>query len=1387
MTEVATNNTKSISKKEMARRNLLISFITKIAEIVLSFIGRSFLIFYLGKFYLGVNGLFSGILQMLSLAELGIGVAIIYRMYSPLANGDIQKVQVYYKVYKISYIIIGAIITLFGLCAIPLFPYLIKDYSSYSINLVPIYLIFLATTVIPYFFFSYREAILIVNQEAYIENIVFAVSAIVQYLIQIVLLYFTKNYYVYLAVSLFFMFVRHLIVSIIANKKYGDCMKKTESRLAPEERKSLAVDVVSLAMYNIGSVLMDSIDNIVISSILGIEVVGIYSNYFLITSSLSSILLTTFNSLIGTIGLYCATSVSVTEKKEMFLRTNYLVYLCYGFCTICCVSFFNVFMKTWLGVDYLLPMTDVVMICLSFFLFGSIKAVAIYEQSFGLFRYGKFRPIVMCAVKICLSFILVYSLGLAGVLLATVIAYLSTLVWWDPFVLYKYAFKEKPWPFYLRLFLETLVVSAFSFVAWIVCSKIPASGWPSTIGVLCVSILFGLAFCVAASIKSKEFSFFRGYIRDRVKPRKTTQSSQMSDGVEISEYITDKENQPKAKQTSTTKLASILYLSFIGCLVFIFFLLGVGGSGFSNSTTISTVFESITQLKKVIHGQQFYSAAFFLGSDSGAYLNSGIISPFALILCLFSQSFYSYGMLFVSLVKCVAVYYSVFWLLKVLLSDRLDSKVISFLSLLYSGLSILYGLSESFAVSDFLVIIPLACSLIITLVQKQNSKVTLISVLLYLALMVVFLWSSFYNLPITILLFFCGVFVFLIKHKISFRFGKFFSFVFFLMLGTMGISMIVWLPVLISYKSLSLSAIINGNQLDTVLSVFGFYGLSFLETPDSSIGALCLSIFIPVLVFYFLSNKRKRWTICAVSFSVLLAFAFSSVFSPLVKLVFASSSFLVVIVQPLELLTISDYLANKPNREPVKKAVVVVCCLSAVLFNASLFVLCALRHFINPFYFLNMALNAFAFAFLSVDHGISFFKKSTKIKETFFAQSKKELNVVVGLISVFCASVFSESLFTSKAFKDNELSVANNLSSDYSTARFVANDSESYSIGISSGLMPLKTESSYFSSSEEADFLNKMGFDFADKQYSTITSQSLLGVECTIGFSNQFFEQRVKSDSFEMSYNPYYFPFVYRASPKIDELVDSDNPFEYQSSIISLLCSTNQQVMTECSVVSNGSSFSFNNEGNPVYISFVNQGSGSELLINGASALTIGNDSKKCIYSLSQYLADGENNISFKKDGSDTFPAFLLYEEHLDVLKNARQSITPLDVQMKSSNNIYIPQEQWAFQREQSRIIVGALYSSKWDVRYNGLQDKTIIHNSFGLISADVPYGHFYMRFVYAQNGVQNGYSVLMCSVPLIFVAFYFLLKNEKISFLKDSDLDNCHRNVEVIEDEIRL
>jgi hypothetical protein len=108
---ISTSKTESVSKKEMARRNLVVSFLTKIVEIVLSFVGRSFLIFYLGKFYLGVNGLFSGILQMLSLAELGIGVAIIFKMYLPLAKGDLDKVRVYYRIYRLSYIIIGTIIT----------------------------------------------------------------------------------------------------------------------------------------------------------------------------------------------------------------------------------------------------------------------------------------------------------------------------------------------------------------------------------------------------------------------------------------------------------------------------------------------------------------------------------------------------------------------------------------------------------------------------------------------------------------------------------------------------------------------------------------------------------------------------------------------------------------------------------------------------------------------------------------------------------------------------------------------------------------------------------------------------------------------------------------------------------------------------------------------------------------------------------------------------------------------------------------------------------------------------------------------------------------------------------------------------------------------------
>ncbi len=435
-------------------RNSGFGVFTQIATIAINFLVRSFFIAYLSIEYLGLNGLFTNILIMLSLAELGIGGAIIYSMYKPAAENDFKKLAALMGFYKTVYFRIGLLILALGLVLIPFLQYIVNSTLDNK-HVILIYLLYLLNTTISYFFI-YKSSIIRVHQQEYILSLYKLIFNVLKASLQLFIIVKYQSFIGYLIIQIISTFFENYLISLHANRKYPFILLK--EKLDNQEKKTIWTNIKALMIYKVGSTVMDGIDNIVISAFLTLSLVGYLSNYTLIIGSLMMVTGKVISAITASVGNFVAKE-SEEKNEKLLSNLTYLNFLIFGFSFIALNTLLNPFIEIWLGNDFKLSYLEVFVLSLNFYVYSMMNSIWMFRSTMGLFIYGRYRPLYSAAINLILSIALVSYIGLVGVLLATTISRLITNVWFDPLIVYKYGLKKSPKEYYekwIKYFLVTL-------------------------------------------------------------------------------------------------------------------------------------------------------------------------------------------------------------------------------------------------------------------------------------------------------------------------------------------------------------------------------------------------------------------------------------------------------------------------------------------------------------------------------------------------------------------------------------------------------------------------------------------------------------------------------------------------------------------------------------------------------------------------------------------------------------------------------------------------------------------------------------------------------------------------------------------------------------------
>ena len=493
-------------RKAKATRNIIFGLIGQVITMVLSFVSRTVFLYCFTKEYVGISSLFSGIFSFLTLADLGMEASMTVRLYKPLAEHDWPLLKTLLHYYRRIYNIIASVIFITGVALLP-FLNLIVDIPSGIENVELIYVLMLLNTCVTYLFI-YRKIVFIADQKKYVTDIAQYCVTIIQYAVLIPLLLFTHSYIIFLLVQCGFQLIYNAVIMILGRRKYTQVDRAKEAPFDSELRKEIRGDMAAISLHRIGDVVSTHSWTILVSSCINIVVAGMYSNYQLLIGYVKVFMDKVFYAISPSVGNMIVTE----EKKNVYSFFNKMLFAAFfltAFCGNCLLCLLNPFIRIWLTDSYLLPQTVVVVAIISFYLTNMRKPVLIFKEAYGFFKNDKYRPLIESGLNIAISLCLckMLGLGLEGILLGSVLSYLISAFWIEPYILFKNGFQMELRLYFKRYLLYAVFTAMIFSVSVIICNFIK----PGIAGFLLtgiVSVLVAIGSIVVAFRKTDEFRWF---------------------------------------------------------------------------------------------------------------------------------------------------------------------------------------------------------------------------------------------------------------------------------------------------------------------------------------------------------------------------------------------------------------------------------------------------------------------------------------------------------------------------------------------------------------------------------------------------------------------------------------------------------------------------------------------------------------------------------------------------------------------------------------------------------------------------------------------------------------------------------------------------------------
>lgn len=483
-------------------RNIVYKTILKVYQLIVPFIIRTLMIYYIGIEYVGLNGLFVSLLVMLNLVELGVGSAMTFSLYKPIAEDDKTRINALLNMYRRYYIIIGIVILTVGMILLPVVPYMVSGDIPEGMNLYVLYLVNLGSSVVSYWLFSYRWALLLTHQRDDIYSKINLVTTTVKYILQMYVIVVERNYYLFLVINLGIQIVTNLITAAYTKIIYPDY--KPEGHLPKEEVKEINGRIKDLFISKIGGTIIYSADAIVISVFFNMTTLGIYNNYNYIFSSITGFVGIVFYSSLASVGNSIVVESKAKNHRDL-QKFTFITGWIATFCSSCLLALYQPFMKIWVGETLMLDMYVVISFAACFFVVQLESLLSLYKEAAGIWRQDRFRPFFTAILNLALNITLVHFIGLVGVILSTFISISILSLPWLLRNLFKYVLETDSKQFTKKLLVYTGVAFVTAVITYRISLLIPDGGiWWFVLKVVVSGIIPNIIF-VLVFMRSWEF------------------------------------------------------------------------------------------------------------------------------------------------------------------------------------------------------------------------------------------------------------------------------------------------------------------------------------------------------------------------------------------------------------------------------------------------------------------------------------------------------------------------------------------------------------------------------------------------------------------------------------------------------------------------------------------------------------------------------------------------------------------------------------------------------------------------------------------------------------------------------------------------------------------
>lgn len=498
-------------------RNAFINLCAKVLALLCGFVIRTVFLKYLGNQYTGVSTLFTDILNVLSFTELGIGTAISFAFYKPIAENDDYRVAQLMKLCRYIYTIISLSVFVLGMAFIPFLGYFVKDVPDIKEDITLIYVLYVVKTALSYLL-VYKSTLIIAKQKRFIVTAVESICQTVKTAADVVLLMTTKNFMVYLYLEIICTLVTNLIISTLANREMKKGKQYSEVNIDKSDFKPLFKDVKDVFIYKVSGIVLNSTDSLIISRVISTATVAFMSNYNLIFNAINAVVYQIINAMTASVGNLGAQS-STKEQKNVFYTINFLVYIFTG--VVCCGLWLcvNSFVEILWGGSYVLSDGITALLCINLFVVNMHLTVDMFRNANGVFHKGRMRPLATAVINLVVSIVAAKYMGLFGVLLGTVVSRVSTQLWYDSKLIFNVVFKESVKTYYLKYLVFSCCTFACCFLGSLVLKCFSANVYLRFAAGFCFAILINAALILLIFRKTDEYKSAVRYLLLVIKRR----------------------------------------------------------------------------------------------------------------------------------------------------------------------------------------------------------------------------------------------------------------------------------------------------------------------------------------------------------------------------------------------------------------------------------------------------------------------------------------------------------------------------------------------------------------------------------------------------------------------------------------------------------------------------------------------------------------------------------------------------------------------------------------------------------------------------------------------------------------------------------------------------